>query len=49
MKNTGTASGPPTLKRSDSGDYIQDGKETDRRNGVRSRSRLYVTTDSTYF
>ncbi|CAI8616630.1 unnamed protein product [Vicia faba] len=37
-KDNDTAS-DPTLKLRDSGNYVQDGKETDKRNGVRLRSR----------
>ncbi|XP_061337926.1 uncharacterized protein LOC133284831 [Gastrolobium bilobum] len=38
-KNTDTTS-DPTLKLRDSEDYIQDGKATDKRNGVRAKSRF---------
>ncbi|XP_058762660.1 uncharacterized protein LOC131636033 [Vicia villosa] len=37
-KDNDTAS-DPTLKLRDSGNYVQDGKETDKRNGVRVRNR----------
>ncbi|KAJ1412343.1 PWI domain [Sesbania bispinosa] len=40
VKNTDTAS-DPTLKLSDSANYIQDGKESDKRNGARTTSRLF--------
>ncbi|CAJ2678903.1 unnamed protein product [Trifolium pratense] len=38
-KDNDTAS-DPALKPRDSGNYIQDGKETDKRNGVRARNRV---------
>lgn len=45
MKNTDNAPDLPTLKPSDSAGYNKDGKETDRRNGIRGRGRLYFTTN----
>ncbi|CAL0304162.1 unnamed protein product [Lupinus luteus] len=38
MKNNDTAS-DPTMKPRDSGHYVHDGKESDKRNGVRTRNR----------
>ncbi|XP_057456145.1 uncharacterized protein LOC130747280 isoform X3 [Lotus japonicus] len=38
-KDNNTAS-DPTLKHRDSGRYVQDGKEADKRNGVRARNRV---------
>ncbi|GAU47978.1 hypothetical protein TSUD_87820 [Trifolium subterraneum] len=40
-KDNDTAS-HPTLKPRDSGNYIQDGKDTDKRNGVRARNRVLL-------